>query len=464
MPDQAQLFSEHAETAKNGFYTQHLADVSNKGNSAFTTDDVFNEHGALLVRKGVAIDNGVRDKLIKHKLLKPLDHQVGLDKQANTDSLIKSFHQLMKKYPDIQEINDALHYGPEFEKLLNIDHLHPIVTQKLTILDTQLNTEFEKCMFNAWLSTITARELDLNKQDINSTFVASLLHDIGMMHLDPSIVQSDKQLTPTEWKTVQAHVVVGKIIADGIPDLSPDVSRAVLEHHETCFGSGYPFAISGYERCMIGRIIGMSDSIHAIRVNKLEKDKRTLGDIQPYLQLNSATQSNDVYRAMMSIVKKSKLKPTRLCPVDKPTDYAKKIEQQVEIMSNNKKALDEVYNDLSKQYEMTGKNKHISTILAILRRMLSTTAESGLLSHDLLGWLHEMADTNNIDDHLLDELNEIDLLITELTWQLRNTSRMLCSYYGKLSENNKKVADSVMSSISTIKTNLEQLKEFQTTN
>lgn len=96
MLDQTQAFSEQEETAKNGFYSQHLADVSSKGNSAFTTGDVFNQNGALLVRKGIAIDTNVRDKLLKHKLLKPLDHQVGLEQQASTESLILSFHQLMK--------------------------------------------------------------------------------------------------------------------------------------------------------------------------------------------------------------------------------------------------------------------------------------------------------------------------------------------------------------------------------
>jgi len=462
MLDQAQAFSQYQDTAKNGFYPQHLADVSDKGNSAYTTDDVFNDNGALLVRKGVAIDANVRDKLLKHKLLKPLDAQVGLEKQANTETLIQRFHQLMNKYPDIAEINNALHFGSEFEKLLEIDHLHPIVSQKLTVLDTQLNKDFEKCLFNAWLSTITARELDFSKEDINNTLIASLLHDIGMMHLDPNIVQSNKQLTPEEWKTIQAHVVVGKIITDAIPDLSPEVSRAIVEHHETCYGSGYPFATSGFERGVMGRIIGMSDSIHAIRVNNFEKDKRTLGDIQPYLQLNSLTQSNEVYCATMSIIKSSKLKPTRVKSANTQTNYTKQIEQQVRIMIDNKTALNEVYIDLNNQYEAGRKDKNLSTILAILRRMLSTTAESGLLSEDLLSWLNEASETTDIEDDLLDELNEIDLLTSELTWQLRNTMRMLCTYYDKLSENNK-TTESVKSSIDTIKDNLEKLSKLKAT-
>lgn len=465
MLDQAKVFSDLEETAKSGFYPQHLAEVSNKGNSAFTTDDVFNEHGALLVRKGVAIDTNVRDKLLKHKLLKPLDHQVGLEKQANTETLIKRFHDLMKKYPDIGEINSALKFGSEFEKLLHIDHLHPIITQKLTILDTQMSSEFDKSMFNAWLSSITARELGLNREDIQNTFIASLLHDVGMMHLDPSIVQSKRQLSPEEWKTIQAHVIVGKIITDAIPDISPDVSRAVVEHHETCYGSGYPFAVSGFERCMIGRIIGMSDSIHAIRVNNFEKDKRTLGDIRPYLQLNSITQSEDVYRALVSIIKTSGLKRSRYCPNEKPSEYAKQIQQEISVVSANKAALNQVYGDLTEQYAQNNNDSNLSTILAILRRMLTTSAESGLLSDELIQWLDHITENNIEEDVILkeylEELNEIELLSGELTWQLRNSLRMLYSYIEKLDAKNKKVFDSVKWSIETLEFNLEKLYKLK---
>ena len=92
--------------------------------------------------------------------------------------------------------------------------------------------------------------------------------------------------------------------------------------------------------------------------------------------------------------------------------------------------------------------------------MLSTTAESGLLSKNLLSWLNETSDATDIDGSLLDELNEIDLLTNELTWQLRNTMRMLCTYYEKLSKNNK-TTESVMSSIEAIKENLERLRKFK---
>jgi len=163
--------------------------------------------------------------------------------------------------------------------------------------------------------------------------------------------------------------------------------------------------MSGYERGDIGRIIGMSDSIHAIRAKQFSKEKRTLGDIQPFLQLNSITQSNDVYCVMMSIFKKSKLKRSLVCPVDNANNYAKQVKQQLSIMTDSKSALDDVYNNLHDQYSDKEKDKDISSIMAILRRMLTTTTESGLLSKELVLWLIQASDDMDIDDSILDEIN-----------------------------------------------------------
>lgn len=466
MLDRATIFTQYEDTANNGFYTHHLADVSHKGNSAYTTSDVFNKNGALLIRKGVTIDINVRDKLLRHKLVKPLDHQVGLERQINGQIMLQKYHQLLKKYPDVAEMSEALHFNHDFENQLRyFDSVHPVISQKLTVLDCQLNHEFENGLFNAWLSTLIAKELGFTTENVNNVFIASLLHDIGMMHLDPDIVCSHRQLSPAEWKTMQAHVIVGKIIADAIPYLSPEVSRAVVEHHETCHASGYPFSACGFERSMLGRIIAMSDSVHAIRVNNFEKEQRTLGDIKPYLQqLNSTTQGDDVSRAMISIIKKAKLNRTRLCPAPSSSSYARNLQQQVSIMARAKQIFDTTYSnlkDLCSNSNNNNKHQTLTTLKSIMYKMIATTNESGLLSTELVNWLAETGDSEDMDDTVLEELNEVELLMKELTWQMRNTMRMLSVYHDSISQKTPALAAAIMASIESIQASLEQLNEQQ---
>ncbi|MCG8010721.1 MAG: HD domain-containing protein, partial [Candidatus Thiodiazotropha weberae] len=300
-----ELIQQYTDHAKNGFYSVHLSEISNKGNQAFTTSDILNDKGVLVARKGINIDRDVRQQLIKHKLLKPLDNHIGLAHQADTQTLIAEFRRLLEKYPDLNRVNEALNYGPEFEKLLQLERLHPLLTQKLTVLEAQMHTEFEKSIFSAWLSTMIAREMGLSVDERRDILVAALMHDIGLLHLDPEIVCSNRKLSAQEWSTVRAHVIVGKIIADSVPGIYPEVSRAVIEHHEDCFGAGYPFALNEEQLGNPGKIISMTDSIHSIRVKSFRNSQRTLGDIKPYLQLNPTTNGYEVYRATMSIIKKS---------------------------------------------------------------------------------------------------------------------------------------------------------------
>jgi HD-GYP domain-containing protein (c-di-GMP phosphodiesterase class II) len=454
-----ELIQQYADHAKNGFYSVHLSEISNKGNQAFATSDILNHNGILLARKGVNIDQNVRQQLIKHKLLKPLDSHIGLEQQADTQTLINEFRLLLDKYPDMHALNKALNFGAEFEKLLNLEKLHPLITQKLTVLEAQMHAEFEKSIFTAWLSTMIAREIGLSMDERRDILVAALIHDIGLLHLDPEIICSNRKLSAEEWRTVRAHVIVGKIIADSIPGVYPEVSRAIIEHHEDCFGAGYPFALNEEQLGMPGKIISMADSIHSIRVKSFRNTQRSLGDIKPYLQLNPTTNGYEVYRATMSIIKKSGLQPVRLKPDSCPKDYAKNLGEQIDILGEAKEALDDIHENLLELSDRIDQHdlKQLSAIAAVTRRIRSTLHESGLLSNEIAGWLQKERELSDVDDQVMGEFNEIELLIKELTWQIRNTVRMFHSYHDSNTTRDTMMMEHIEISIQSIQDIFDRL-------
>ncbi|RLW71059.1 MAG: hypothetical protein B6D71_04045 [gamma proteobacterium symbiont of Stewartia floridana] len=454
-----ELIQQYTEHAKNGFYSVHLSEISSKGNQAFTTSDILNDKGVLLARKGINIDRDVRQQLIKHKLLKPLDSHIGLEHQADTQTLITEFRRLLEKYPDLNRVNEALQYGPEFEKLLQLERLHPLLTQKLTVLEAQMHSEFEKSIFSAWLSSMIAREMGLSMDERRDILVAALMHDIGLLHLDPDIVCSNRKLSAQEWSTVRAHVIVGKIIADSVPGIYPEVSRAVVEHHEDCFGAGYPFALNEEQLGNPGKIINMTDSIHSIRVKSFRNSQRTLGDIKPYLQLNPTTNGYEVYRATMSIIKKSGLQPVRLRPDDCPKDYAKNLGKQIDILREAKQALDDIHENLLELKERIDQQdaKQLSAIAAVTCRIRSTLDESGLLSSEIAAWLCKERELSGVDEQVLGEFNEIELLIKELTWQIRNTVRMFHSYNDSDATRDAMMLEHIEASIESIQEIFDRL-------
>jgi HD-GYP domain-containing protein (c-di-GMP phosphodiesterase class II) len=454
-----ELIEQYTDHAKNGFYSVHLAEISQKGNQAFTTSDIFNNKGVLVASKGVNIDQGVRQQLVKHKLLKPLDNLVGLEHQADSQTLIKEFRLLLEQYPDMQLVNKALNFGPEFEKLLQLERLHPLMTQKLTVLETQMHSEFEKSIFTAWLATLIAREMGLSLDERRDILVAALIHDIGLLHLDPDIVCSNRKLSTQEWRTVRAHVVVGKILADSVPGIYPEVSRAIVEHHEDCFGAGYPCALNEEQLGIAGKIINMTDSIHSIRVKSFSNSQRTLGDIKPYLQLNPTTNGYEVYRATMSIIKKSGLQPVRLKAENYPPDYALNLGRQIDILREAKQAIDDIHENLLELNDRLNQQdeKQLSAIEAITCRMSSTLDESGLLSCEIVEWLLKERDLTTVNDDIMGEFNEIELLIKELTWQIRNTVRMFHSFKDTNHTEDSMMLEHIETSIQSIQSIFDRL-------
>ncbi|MCP4996460.1 MAG: hypothetical protein GY934_22195 [Gammaproteobacteria bacterium] len=69
--------------------------------------------------------------------------------------------------------------------------------------------------------------------------------------------------------------------------------------------------------------------------------------------------------------------------------------------------------------------------------------------------------TSDIDDLILGELNEIELLIKELTWQIRNSVRMFHSCNKPDTINNQGMLDHLETSIKSIQGVFDRLSEVE---
>ncbi|HEU0066372.1 MAG TPA: HD-GYP domain-containing protein, partial [Sphingomonas sp.] len=88
-----------------------------------------------------------------------------------------------------------------------------------------------------------ARELGLPPEAVHDLGMAGLLHDIGKVSVNPSILLKAEALTDAELAELRRHPTIGHEIlsaAQGIPAVALDVC---LHHHERPDGSGYPFGL-----------------------------------------------------------------------------------------------------------------------------------------------------------------------------------------------------------------------------
>lgn len=115
----------------------------------------------------------------------------------------------------------------------------------------------------ARVAVCLARKLGCSREEINAIYLSGLLHDIGKIGVDDNILRKDGPLTAEEFEQIQQHPQFGYQILKGVRQLE-QVLPAVLHHHESWDGTGYPHALAGQQIPFLARIVAVADAFDAM--------------------------------------------------------------------------------------------------------------------------------------------------------------------------------------------------------
>ncbi len=113
------------------------------------------------------------------------------------------------------------------------------------------------------LSEKIAIALELNSRDVSELKLAGLLHDIGKIAIDLSVLDKKERLSEEEWSIIQKHPEIGYRILSATSDMS-QIGNYVLMHHERIDGKGYPQGLKGSEIPLQARVIAVADAYDAM--------------------------------------------------------------------------------------------------------------------------------------------------------------------------------------------------------
>ncbi len=123
-------------------------------------------------------------------------------------------------------------------------------------------------------AVIIARELGLSEEEIADIHIASLMHDLGKIGIDDSILKKSSKLTPEEFEIMKSHAARGAQIMTPIKQMHRVLS-GVRSHHEKWEGGGYPDGLKGEEIPLMARIIAVADTFDAITTSRPYQRART---------------------------------------------------------------------------------------------------------------------------------------------------------------------------------------------
>jgi HD-GYP domain-containing protein (c-di-GMP phosphodiesterase class II) len=99
---------------------------------------------------------------------------------------------------------------------------------------------------------------------IHDIALGALLHDIGKMRVNLTLLNKPSKLSDDEFMHMKSHVVLGSDLLRQMPGI-PKIAFEPLDlHHERFDGSGYPNKLKGEEISEIGRMTAIVDVYDAI--------------------------------------------------------------------------------------------------------------------------------------------------------------------------------------------------------
>ena len=130
--------------------------------------------------------------------------------------------------------------------------------------------------------------LSFTPEEMETLRFGGLLHDIGKLLIDTSILAKTTPLNPREWDELRMHPVIGAELVSNVPFLLR-VKPLVLYHHERFDGKGYPDGLKGEEIPMGARIIAVANSYDAMTNDSLFSPARPIEEAVKVLHENAGT-------------------------------------------------------------------------------------------------------------------------------------------------------------------------------
>jgi HD-GYP domain-containing protein (c-di-GMP phosphodiesterase class II) len=225
---------------------------------------IYNAQGFKLIDKGVAIDARLYDRLTQHRLKVPLADSVSSESGVTGQAVHNAAVLMCAQQPFF----GAMVAEPSLRAML-LEELRqmPLPTPVAFHLTLARETQPELWM-HSLRSAVTAGWLVARRggarHDVRMVAVGALVHDLGMLYLDPVLQQPAAVFGGAERRQLDAHPLVTAMLIERHHGYPRELLRAVLEHHETLDGTGYPRNVAGAGLSAWGRVLSLTEVVTAM--------------------------------------------------------------------------------------------------------------------------------------------------------------------------------------------------------
>ena len=117
------------------------------------------------------------------------------------------------------------------------------------------------------ISVAIGKRMGMEGDELETLRMSALLHDIGKIGIDDSILKKPSALTDAEYEIMKTHPQRGYKIMSQIPAMK-DFLPGMYMHHEMVNGQGYPQGLTGDQIPLQAKIVSVADTFDAMTIDR----------------------------------------------------------------------------------------------------------------------------------------------------------------------------------------------------
>ncbi|MFP7493893.1 HD domain-containing phosphohydrolase [Terribacillus saccharophilus] len=172
----------------------------------------------------------------------------------------------------------ALHNSQKYDDLHKMFlSMIRMLAEALDARDPLTKGHSERVARYAWL---IGKRMEMDAKACFELYQAAILHDIGKIGIEDSILRKTTGLTESEFELMKKHTEIGaRILSATKPNrfFQKSIDTAML-HHERMDGSGYPKQLKGEQIPLFARIVGVADAFDAMTTERTYSEGMSVED------------------------------------------------------------------------------------------------------------------------------------------------------------------------------------------
>lgn len=208
------------------------------------------------------------------------------------------------KSGDMQMLDSVLSFGGQVVsnvrlmarlKTLSLEAVLALVSA-IDKKDTCTSGHSERVGF---ISRLVGEAMGLPETDLQDLEWAGILHDVGKIGISDGILTKPGKLTEDEFDLIKQHPRMSFEVLEPLRSFGK-VRQAVLHHHETPDGQGYPDGLRGDEIPLLARIVHVADTFDALTSDRAYRRGFPIGKALEIMRQDAGTKIDaEVLRALV---------------------------------------------------------------------------------------------------------------------------------------------------------------------